>query len=106
MNPRLAQTSVPLLDSLAERWSPRAFNTEHSLPEGALRGIFEAARWAPSANNTQPWRFIIARRGSESFAKVEAALLGFNQAWAGAAAALVVNVAVDRRRRGQCPAVG
>lgn len=93
MNSRIAQTSAPVLDTLAQRWSPRAFDTEHSLPEGALRGIFEAARWAPSANNTQPWRFIIARRGSESFAKVEAALLGFNQTWAGSAAALVVNVA-------------
>ncbi|QIM19457.1 nitroreductase [Leucobacter coleopterorum] len=93
MNPRIAQTSAPLLDTLAERWSPRAFDIEHSLPEGALRGIFEAARWAPSAKNTQPWRFIITRRGSESFAKIEAALLGFNQTWAGNAAALVVNIA-------------
>lgn len=93
MNPRIAQTSAPLLDSLAERWSPRSFDTEHSLPEGALRGIFEAARWAPSAHNSQPWRFIIARRGSVSFAKIEAALLGFNQTWAGSAAALVVNIA-------------
>lgn len=93
MNTRIAETSAPLLDVLAERWSPRAFDTEHSLPEGALRGIFEAARWAPSANNIQPWRFIIARRGSESFAKIETALLGFNQMWAGNSAALVVNIA-------------
>lgn len=101
MNPRIAQTSAPLLDTLAERWSPRAFDTEHSLPEGALRGIFEAARWAPSANNSQPWRFIIARRGSESFAKIEAALLGFNQSWAGSAAALVVNIAETEDAEGK-----
>ncbi len=93
MTSRTAQTSAPVLDALAERWSPRAFDSAHSLPEGALRGLFEAARWAPSANNSQPWRFIVTRRGSESFAKIEAALTGNNQLWAGRAAALVVNVA-------------
>ncbi|MGJ0204148.1 nitroreductase family protein [Leucobacter sp. gxy201] len=93
MNPRAAQTSAPVIDALAERWSPRAFDTDHTFRENALRSIFEAARWAPSANNTQPWRFILARRGSESFAKIESALMGFNQAWAGSAAALVVNIA-------------
>lgn len=94
MTPRTAQTSVPVLDALAERWSPRAFDADHAFPEGTLRGIMEAARWAPSASNTQPWRFILARRGTETFAQVEAALVGFNQAWAGKAAALIVNVAV------------
>ncbi len=93
MNARHAETSAPIIDPIASRWSPRSFATEHSLPEGALRGVFEAARWAPSASNTQPWRFIIARRGGEAFAKVEATLIGFNQQWAGRAAALVVNVA-------------
>lgn len=93
MNPRSAQTSTPVLPALAERWSPRAFNASHEFPEGALRGMFEAARWAPSASNTQPWRFILARRGSESFAKIEAQLAGFNKVWAGTAAALIVNVA-------------
>lgn len=90
---RTAETSAPVLDPIAERWSPRAFDTEFTLAEGALRGIFEAARWAPSASNTQPWRFVIARRGSETFAKIVSHLMGFNQAWAGSAAALVVNIA-------------
>lgn len=94
MNPRIAQTSVPVIDALAHRWSPRAFDAEHTFPEGALRGSFEAARWAPSANNTQPWRFILARRGTETFAKVEASLMGFNRQWAGSAAAFVVNIAI------------
>lgn len=93
MTSRIADTSAPVLDPIASRWSPRSFDEAHSLPEGALRGVFEAARWAPSASNTQPWRFIIARRGGEAFAKVEAALLGFNQQWAGRAAALIVNLA-------------
>ncbi|QYM74757.1 nitroreductase family protein [Leucobacter luti] len=93
MSPRTAQTSAPVLDTLAERWSPRAFDADHTLPANALRGVFEAARWAPSASNTQPWRFILARRGTENFAKIEDTLAGFNRAWAGSAAALVVNVA-------------
>lgn len=95
-----ATTSAPILDTLIERWSPRAFDTDHELPEGALRSAFEAARWSPSAGNSQPWRFIIARRGSESFAKVADALVGFNKAWAGDAAALVVNLAVTTDENG------
>ena len=93
MSPRTAQTSAPVIDTIAERWSPRSFDADHTLPEGALRGIFEAARWAPSASNTQPWRFIVTRRGSESFARVAETLMGFNQQWAVNAAALIVNVA-------------
>mgnify|MGYP005610012131 FL=1 len=93
MSSRTAQTSAPVLDAIAERWSPRSFDSDHSLPEGALRSLFEAARWAPSANNSQPWRFIITRRGSESFARIESTLSGNNRLWAGRAAALVVNVA-------------
>ena len=93
MNPRHAQTSAPILDPLKARWSPRAFDADHTFPHDALRSIFEAARWSPSASNTQPWRYIIARRGSTSFAKITDALLGFNQAWAGNAAALIVAIA-------------
>ncbi|MEJ6490574.1 nitroreductase family protein [Leucobacter sp. USCH14] len=93
MSPRTAITSAPVIDSLAERWSPRAFDTTHTFPEGALRGILEAARWAPSANNTQPWRFIVARRGGENFARIAETFAGFNREWAVNAGALIVNVA-------------
>lgn len=101
MTPRTAQTSAPVLDTLAERWSPRSFDAEHSFPEGALRGVLEAARWAPSANNSQPWRFIVARRGSVTFARIEDALVGFNREWAGRAAALIVNVAEVEDAKGK-----
>lgn len=93
MSPRTAITSAPVIESLAERWSPRAFDPTHAFPEGALRGLLEAARWAPSANNTQPWRFIIARRGGAHFARITETLAGFNREWAVHAGALVVNVA-------------
>lgn len=101
MSAKHATTSAPILDTLTERWSPRAFDGDHSFPENALLSAFEAARWSPSANNSQPWRFIVARRGSESFAKIESTLAGFNAAWAGAASALIVNLAVVETETGE-----
>ncbi len=96
-----ATTSAPILDTLTERWSPRAYDAGHALTEGELRGVFEAARWSPSGGNTQPWRFVIARRGSDSFAKVEASLMPGNAAWANTAAAFIVNLAVNQTADGQ-----
>ena len=90
---RFAETSAPLLPALAERWSPRAFDPEAPIDDAKLRAALEAARWSPSANNTQPWHFIVARRGTEAFDTIVANLMGFNQLWAGSAAALVVAVA-------------
>jgi len=90
---RTADTSVPLLPALAERWSPRAFDATTPIDEDMLRAALEAARWSPSAGNSQPWRFIVARRGSEAFDTIVANLQGFNQAWAGSAGALIVAVA-------------
>lgn len=90
---RTAPTEHPVLDVLAGRWSPRAFDADAAIDEAKLSAALEAARWAPSANNTQPWRFIVARRGTALHAQIVGALMGFNQAWAGNAAALVVAVA-------------
>ncbi|WP_308797607.1 nitroreductase family protein [Agromyces silvae] len=90
---RHADTTAPLLDALVARWSPRAYDPTADVPTETLKTVFEAARWAPSANNVQPWRFVVARRGTEGFAKVHDALLGFNKTWADSAAVLVVNLA-------------
>ncbi|WP_348789221.1 nitroreductase family protein [Leifsonia sp. NPDC080035] len=90
---RAAETSVPLLPALAERWSPRAFDASATIDEDKLTAALEAARWSPSAANTQPWRFIVARRGSEAFDTIVGSLMGFNTAWAGAASVLIVAVA-------------
>lgn len=90
---RNADTTAPLLGALVERWSPRAYDPTADVRTETLRTVFEAARWAPSANNVQPWRFIVARRGTDGFATIHDALLGFNQAWADSAAVLVVNLA-------------
>lgn len=90
---RLADTSVPISEVIAGRWSPRSFDAAAELDETALLAALEAARWSPSANNTQPWRFIVGRRGTETFRKIADSLMGFNAAWATNAHALIVNVA-------------
>jgi nitroreductase len=90
---RTATTDAPILDVLAERFSTRVFDPDATIDEGALASALEAARWAPSANNTQPWRFIVTRRGTHAFATVYDNLRDFNKAWAGDASALVVAAA-------------
>lgn len=89
---RVAQTSTPILDVLAERWSPRAFDVTREVDDVTLTAALEAARWSPSASNSQPWRFIVARRGTQEFATIESTLMGFNSAWAGSAGALIVAI--------------
>jgi nitroreductase len=74
-----------------ERWSPRAFTGEEIAVE-TLMGLFEAARWAPSAMNAQPWRFLYARRGTPAFETFLATLAPANRVWAGNASALVALV--------------
>lgn len=85
-----AATDAPILDVLAERWSTRIFDPNTPIDEDALASALEAARWAPSASNTQPWRFVVARRGTAAHDAIVDALMGFNQSWAVDAAALLV----------------
>lgn len=79
-------------DIFPSRWSPRAMSGEE-IEHGELMSLFEAARWAPSAFNAQPWRFIYARRGTEHWDALFDLLVEMNQSWAKNAAALVVIVA-------------
>src|SRR5580704_8288449 len=87
---KAASTTVPVHPLLAERWSPRGFDREHELGDEALTALLEAARWAPSAGNSQPWRFLVTRRGEDAHGRLFAALAPGNQAWAGTASALVL----------------
>lgn len=91
--PRSAHTSVPINPVLASRWSPRSFDTTATLSPADLAAAFEAARWAPSANNSQPWRFIVGFRGDETFNAIVPTLAGWNTAWMPNASAIVVAVA-------------
>jgi len=74
-----------------DRWSPRAYTGE-AIPDSVLFTLFEAARWAPSGGNAQPWRFLYAKRDSASWPTFFGLLAPANQRWAASAAALVVLV--------------
>jgi nitroreductase len=97
---RTATTDSPILDVLAERFSTRVFDPAVTIDEDALASALEAARWAPSASNTQPWRFIVTRRGTDAFAAVYDTLRDFNKAWAGDASVLVVAAATTTTEDG------
>ena len=86
---------------LSERWSPRGFDATHRLADADVSRLLEAARWAPSASNTQPWRFLVGIRGTVEHEVVLQSLAGFNAAWAGSAAALVVIAAVTADDEGK-----
>ena len=87
---KTASTAVPVHPLLAERWSPRGFDRAHQIGDEHVAALLEAARWAPSAGNSQPWRFLVTRRGEQAHDQLFAALAPGNQAWAGAASALVL----------------
>lgn len=90
---KTADTQYPIHPVLAERWSPRAF-ADRPIPADVLGGLLEAARWAPSSRNEQPWRFVVIRREDETaHARMLEALSGNNQLWADRAPVLIVGVA-------------
>ncbi len=76
---------------LFHRWSPRAMSGEQ-ISEQELMTLFEAARWAPSSYNAQPWRFLYARRGTVNWDRFFDLMVEFNQSWTKHAAVLVVVV--------------
>ncbi len=87
-----AQPDYPIDDLIAERWSPYVFD---SRPVAAhdLKALFEAARWAPSSYNEQPWRYIVAtQEHAEQFARLLSCLVEGNQAWAKHAPVLALGV--------------
>lgn len=90
---RAATTSVQVHPLLAQRWSPRGFDAAHQLTDRDLDALLEAARWAPSASNSQPWRFLVSRRGDDTFALLADMLATGNRSWAPQASALVLVVA-------------
>lgn len=90
MTSKPAITAVPIFEVLQERWSPRSFDGTYELADSDVLSILEAARWAPSAMNVQPWRFSVGKRGTDVFGKIAAHLGGFNAAWSPKSAAYVV----------------
>jgi nitroreductase len=85
--------AVPgVIDVVLGRWSPRAF-ADKPVSHKELRTIFEAARWAASSYNEQPWRFLVGHKGDPTYQKIFESLVEFNQSWAGKAPVLILSVA-------------
>lgn len=92
MPEKKASTDYPIHELLAGRWSPYAFD-DRPVPEADLCSLFEAARWAPSSYNEQPWSYIVATKGDpEQFQRLLSCLVEGNQVWAKAAPVLALGV--------------
>jgi nitroreductase len=92
MNIKKAVTDFPIQRALADRWSPYGFE-ERAVTQADLCSLFEAARWAASSYNEQPWNYIVAtKEDSEEFGRLLSCLVEANQAWAKAAPVLVLGV--------------
>lgn len=90
-----AHTDYDIHELLRKRWSPRSYSDESIDPE-LLRQLFDAARWAPSCYNEQPWRFIVATKEQpEEFEKLSRVLGEFNKKWAPGAPVLGLTVVSD-----------
>lgn len=89
---KLAPTEFPVHDLVRHRWSPRAFG-DQSIAPNVLRSLFEAARWAPSSFNEQPWAYLVATKDDkENFDKTLSTLVEFNAGWAKNAAVLAIAI--------------
>jgi nitroreductase len=75
---------------LASRWSPRAFDPLAEVTPAEVVSLLDAARWAPSYDNSQPWRFVVGQRDDETYKRIFTNLSEDNQRWAGRAALLLV----------------
>jgi nitroreductase len=85
-----------------QRWSPRAF-ADRPVATADLAKVFDAARWAASSYNEQPWRFILGVRGSETYKKILATMMPFNQQWAGKAPVLILGIAKPKFSHNDTP---
>ncbi len=89
---KTAATRFPAHHLIRHRWSPRAFSDKKVAPE-ILQSLFEAARWAPSSSNEQPWAFLVGIKGEgDTFQKILGTLVEGNQVWAKHAPVLVIAV--------------
>ena len=90
-NRKRADTTYPIHEHLATRWSPRAFK-QTSMDSEQIGSLFEAARWSASSRNAQPWRFVYAERSAdpEGFGRILDTLMGMNQSWARNASLLII----------------
>jgi nitroreductase len=101
MTQKLAETQYPVHNFIRSRWSPRAFSDRAVEPEKLL-SLLEAARWAPSSYNHQPWNFIVATKDDATeYNRLLSTLVEFNQGWAKNAPVLILTVAKIRTDDGK-----
>ncbi len=91
--PESATPASTLHPLLAGRSSPTRFDAAHQIPDSDVERILEAARWAPSAGNSQPWAFIVGARGTDVHQRIARHLVGSSRPWAGDASILIANLA-------------
>jgi nitroreductase len=77
---------------LAERWSPTTFDPGHEVTEAEVELLLDAARWAPSAGNSQPWAFVVGRRGDDAHGRLVEHLTPGSRRWAPDASLLAANL--------------
>ena len=89
-----APTDLPVLDAIRERWSPVAFHADKPVEREKLRACFEAARWAASSQNEQPWAFVAGDKHADldTWSRVFETLADANRAWANTAPVLILSV--------------
>jgi nitroreductase len=95
-----AQTAVEINEVLANRRSPRSLDATAVLSKDDLVAVLEAARWAASASNGQPWRFFVGQRGDEVFTQILDSLAPFNQGWAHRSSVLILVAGLPAREDG------
>lgn len=90
MNSKIADTEHDILSLIKRRWSPRAFDPNRPIEQEDLEALFEAASWAPSSRNEQPWRYYYAHASDEEgFQKLFNCLTKWNRKWVDNAAVLI-----------------
>jgi len=87
---KTADTKFAIIEPIKERWSTRAFSAK-SVEQEKLQRIFEAARWASSGFNEQPWRFMVGTDKDETYMRIFESLIEFNQLWAASAPVLILS---------------
>ena len=88
---KIANTEVPINNVIAERWSPRAFDSSYLIDEESIKSLFEAARWAPSCYGDQPWKYVLFKKeDATGWSSVLNCLSIGNQDWAMDASILIV----------------
>lgn len=100
-----ARTDHSILSTIALRWSPYVWE-DRPVEPAKLKSLFEAARWAPSSYNEQPWEYVIGIKGKgQGFEKILSCLVEFNQGWAKHVPVLAISVAAVKFRKNDKPNV-